>query len=60
VAYAMITGKGDLQAGNIENTGDASVHKVGRHQARSRSDIPWYMAIGGAGVTTMGNFMSAL
>lgn len=57
---AMITGKGDLQAGNLENTGNRFGSQGFQNIKQAlRSDIPWYMAIGGAGASVMSNFMGA-
>jgi len=52
-AYAMATG-------NIENFGDRYGSQGWSNLTQAtRSDIPWYMAIGGAGVSTVGNFITA-
>jgi hypothetical protein len=57
---AMITGKGDLQKGNVENVGDRFGSQGWQNITQGmRSNIPWWQAIGGASVSTTANFVTA-
>jgi len=59
-SMAMITGRGDLQKGNVYNVGDR-FGSQGFQQIKQflRSDIPWWQALGGAGISTATNLLSA-
>lgn len=53
----MITGKGDLQKGLVANVGDRFGSQGWSNIKQGlRSDVPWWQAIGGAGVSTMSKF----
>lgn len=59
-SWAMISGNGDLQAGHLPNIGDRFGSQGWQNIKQAmRSNIPWWQAIGGAGVSTASNFMSA-
>lgn len=59
-SLAMITGRGDLQKGNLENVGDRYGSQGFQNWKQAlRSDIPWWQVIGGASTATFAKFINS-